>query len=160
MSWPTHQSPKTLLGLRTEAQNCIIKQTNLLMSFPWFSLVRPSGLQELLEILVHASSSQLLQAVVAMDDIVGGHHHHPEAVGVLAELAADGRAHDHVQAVVTTAGVSVIMAGEDCFYPCGDERCVRGQYRNSTNPSINRWNTKASACLFSGLISSLLTSLI
>lgn len=60
-----------------------------------------------------------------MGDTIGGHDHHPDAVGVLAELAADGRAHDHVQAVMATAGVSVIMAGEDRFHPCGGERGVR-----------------------------------
>lgn len=57
-----------------------------------------------------------------MDDIVCSHHDHPDSVGVLAELAADGRAHDHVQASVAAAGVSVIMAGEDRFHPCGSER--------------------------------------
>lgn len=61
-----------------------------------------------------------------MDDLVGGHRHHPDAVGVLAELAADGRAHDHVQAVVAAAGVPVIMAREDRFHPCVRERGERG----------------------------------
>lgn len=73
----------------------------------------PSGLQEFPKVLVHASCSQLLQAVVAVDDAVSSHHHHPDAVGVLAKLAADGRAHDHVQAIMATTSVSVVMAGED-----------------------------------------------
>lgn len=91
-------------------------------SFPWYLPFWPSAPQERPEILVHATCSQLLQAVVAMDDIVGGHHDHPDSVGVLAELAADGRAHDHVQAGVAAAGISVIMAGEDRFHPCGGGR--------------------------------------
>lgn len=99
----------------------ITKYTDVVVKLLWNSLGWSSGLQELLEVLVHASRSQLLQAVVAMDDTVGGHHHHPDAVGVLAKLAADGRAHDHVQAAVAAAGVSVIMAGEDRLHPCGEE---------------------------------------
>lgn len=79
----------------------------------------PSVLQELPEVFVHASLSHLLQAVVTVDDLVGGHDHHPDAVGVLAELAADGRAHDHVQASVAAACVPVVMAGEDRLHPCG-----------------------------------------
>lgn len=93
---------------------------------PLISPTSPSALQELPEVLVHAPRSQLLKAVVAVDDIVCGHHHHPHSMGVLAQLAADGRANDHVQAVVAAAGVSVIVAAEDGFYPCGGERCDIG----------------------------------
>lgn len=87
-------------------------------------LFPPSSLQKLPQVVGHALVPQLLQAVVAVDDGVGGHHHHPEAVGVLAQLAPDGRAHDHVQAVVAAAGVSVIVAGEHGFHPCGATRQV------------------------------------
>lgn len=67
-----------------------------------------------------------------MDDLVGGHRHHPDAVGVLAELAADGRAHDHVQATVAATGVPVIMAREDRFHPCVTERGERGAEFSAT----------------------------
>lgn len=72
-----------------------------------------SDLQEFPEIFVHAFCCQLLQAVVTMDDTVCSHYHHPNAVGVLAELAANGWAHDHVQATVTATCISVIMTRED-----------------------------------------------
>lgn len=80
-----------------------------------------------------------------MDDLVGGHRHHPDAVGVLAELAADGRAHDHVQAAVAAASVPVIMAREDRFHPCVRESGERGlssvQQREKKNQGFTRWNT-------------------
>lgn len=81
-----------------------------------------SGLQQRPEVLVHACSTQTLQAVVAVDDPVRRHHHHPDAVRVLAELAADGRAHHHVQAVVAGAGVPMVMAGEDRLHTCEEDR--------------------------------------
>lgn len=99
----------------------------------------PSGLQELSEVLVHASCSQLLQAVVAVDDTVSSHHHHPDAVGVLAKLAADGRAHNHVQAVVAATGVSVVMAGEDRLHSCAGEGSTEDlvwQWQNYVKPSM------------------------
>lgn len=116
------------MPLRTGAPNCKI-QTKPLNKRKrpghQFSLHhRPSGLQELPEVFVHASRSQLLQAVVAVDDVVGGHHHHPDAVRVVAQLASDGRAHHHVQAAVASAGVSVVMAGENRLHPCAGERGV------------------------------------
>lgn len=46
--------------------------------------------QQFAEIFVHASHSQLLQAVVAMVDSVRGHYDHPSSVGVVSELAANG----------------------------------------------------------------------
>lgn len=78
--------------------------------------------QQFAEILVHASHSQLLQAVVTMVDSVLGHYDHPGSVGVFSQLAADGWAHDHVQAFVATAGVSMVVAREDCCHPCGSKK--------------------------------------
>lgn len=90
------------------------KPSFLWQSKRWMNL--PSDLQEFPEIFVHALRCQLLQAVVTMDDTVCSHYHHPNAVGVLAKLAANGWAHNHVQATVTATCISVIMAREDCLH--------------------------------------------
>lgn len=56
-----------------------------------------------------------------MDDVVCSHYHHPDSVGVLSQLAADGRAYDHVQATVAAPSVTVIMTGENRLHPCSEE---------------------------------------
>lgn len=65
--------------------------------------------------------------MVAVDDLVRSHHNYPDSVHVVSQLAADGRANDHVQAVVAAAGVSVVVAAENGFHPCGGQRCDSGK---------------------------------
>lgn len=118
----------------------------------------PSDLQDFSEVLIYASCSQLLQAEVAVDDAVSSHHHHPDAVGVLAKLAADGRAHNHVQTIVATTCISVVMAREDCLHSCTEEgrtEDLEWEWFNYMNPSI-----KCKKLEVDGLSLFLLTSLI
>lgn len=53
-----------------------------------------------------------------MDDLLRGDHHDSEPVGVLAQLASDGRRHHHVEVLVDAPSVPVVVAREHSFDTC------------------------------------------
>lgn len=122
--------------------------------FPDGPSVGSLTLQELPEILLHASYSQLLQAVVAVDDIILSYYDHPDSVSVFAELAANGRAHHHIQAVMAGASISVVMAREDRSHPCSDEKVLRSRIltvaKSNVYQNVNIPRCRAGARLSAG----------
>lgn len=55
--------------------------------------------------------------MVAMGDLIFSNHHHPHTVRVISQLTANRWAHHHIQPIMESPGISVVVTGEHGFHP-------------------------------------------